>query len=223
MLRFPNIPLLFTGWLLATTLAAQPGSQPGTLEKESDVSAVSKDQYRRTVKVVSDFFNRFNYNQNPLGERVDKTRLPAQQAAQERQATLETLLDPQNFSLQNSPATVAFLQEVCQADAPRYLDPLQPGWFAEVAFTATYQGQEQRLTLILEKATDPQGAKWAISGVQADFLPKQQEPVGKFIPPNADGTNFISVAQMLNQGQQTADFAAASFRNHEQLQAFLRP
>ncbi len=155
-------------------------------------------QNQQRVKVLDEFWQRFNGTHNLEGKRIAYDSVLRQQAV--------AGLFEQGYVRQADTALrrvlVRFVQTVAADSALRlaYHDSV---WYAELHCKATLKGKAEKLILYLQTAKTPQGyAKWTIRQAVSPFLALAYQDSSLSLTPVSHNLNFMQVGRMTKENRQ---------------------
>lgn len=154
------------------------------------------DLYAQT-KQVNQFFRRFNNEEDHYGKRY----YPGDEqyrSKEFRDTYLEILFDQESAFIQRS-LKDEFIDHVMNTDGGLYLDFHGKNWFAELATTFEYYGNNENPILFLQLEQENLGYKWVITNVYFDmFLAKfnkgnPEKVKKKFLHPLSHELDFMNL------------------------------
>ena len=126
-----------------------------------DVQMDERELYTMT-KQMGQFIHRFNYEEDPSGNRLYPNDKDYRSAAKRKEAL------PLLFDLDN-PRTAGTLRDFFVEDLTKnnnqFFEFLGGDWFSEVSAKFKWKGQEVDVSMILTLEKDGLGSKWVISNV----------------------------------------------------------
>ena len=126
-----------------------------------DVQMDERELYTMT-KQMGQFIHRFNYEEDPAGNRLYPNDKDYRSAAKRKEAL------PLLFDLDN-PRTAGTLRDFFVEDLTKnnnqFFEFLGGDWFSEVSAKFKWKGQEVDVSMILTLEKDGLGSKWVISNV----------------------------------------------------------
>jgi len=149
------------------------------------------------IKQIDEFIERFNDTLQPIEYLIDDSLIVS-----------DTLLH-KNFLAQAQQSQLSFFDTT---------------WCAQLNVELLYKGETHNAKLYLKVQSYPaeQSSKWVFTAVDANFLSLKPECVDSttFIPPSANGTNFIAIEKVLKNQANVAAYTKATYKN-DQLSIFL--
>ncbi len=200
---FSVIFLIFGG----LNLSAQTLAPSGQLGGEHNLYTMNKQ--------VNQFVHRFNMEEGPSGNPLEKTDKRYHNNA------LRKKLLPYMFDMQN-PRTSGKLQQYFIADVtnkehPVFLNFLDKNWYAEVSATFNNEGEEVDLILFLTLEKEGLGSKWIISNVYDTELhhlfPVENEAghMKYFLHPQSHELDFMNLNKALDDPKHIEYYASTNY------------
>ncbi len=206
-----RLPILLAFFLLTSVNLMAQGFMG------SQITEQEKEGFRRRVKGIEQFIKRFNFEEDIQGKEIKGLEMSTEDFVSNRKNSLIYLLDYQQYS-DISPAeeklVFGFIDYVNKPDSTAlFLDFYDDRWYAVTTLAATYQGKptEVRLTLKNEQ-TGQQQSKWVVVGAKVEFLEMRPKNPSAFLPPNASGTNFIDLADALENPENALAYTSSQYQ-----------
>lgn len=165
------------------------------------------------TKQVSQFFKRFNGEENRKGARLYKGD-SLYQSKELRTMYLNMLFDKNSNSVPDS-LKKEFIRSVTSDSMPVFLDFHGQHWFAELATSFKYYNKKEKLILFLKLEKEKLGYKWVLTNVYFDkFLKKffkgEKEVIARsFLHPLSHELDFMNIYKIFNDPQYTEYYANA--------------
>lgn len=174
------------------------------------VSAAAEEAFKQRVKILDEFFRRFNYEEGPNG------KLPVDSSGTNRKTLLLSLFD-ETYAKSADNATKEHIKEfvnlVCNDKSPLRLNYHDKGWYAKSEWEAKLEGKPVKLILTLVTEREPNKSKWSISSVEADFL-EEIELIDNTLSPVTHDLDFSEIKKVLNaESGDLSGYAVDSYTN----------
>ena len=105
-----------------------------------------------------------------------------------------------------------FINFVTNEYQPVYISFYDPDWYAEVDCLITYDGKVSDLKLIMKiQINENGGAKWVISGAQADFLQLPEPERRTSIKPSNHNLYFSSLRRVLSDTKNLKNYVVTGY------------
>lgn len=161
------------------------------------VSAAAEEAFKQRVKILDEFFRRFNYEEGPNGT------LPQDSVEIRHQALLLTLFD-EGYAKSADENTKTKIKEfvtlISNQNESITLSYHDKGWYARSEWDATLDNKPVKLSLTLVTEREPNKDKWSISSAEADFLEGMQL-VNSTLSPVTHDLDFMQVKKILKVGE----------------------
>lgn len=152
-------------------------------------------------KQMSQFFHRFNGEEDEKGERYYEGDKQYREAGL-RKKYLPMLFDTETGYISASLAK-EFIQQVTDKKAPLFLDFHDPQWFAEVTVNFNYKGKSSSALLYMVVQKQGEGYEWVIDDVSfqpfKDFFKKDTTSAKKFIHPMSHELDFMTLRKAFDE------------------------
>lgn len=137
------------------------------------------------TKQMGQFINRFNYEEDQFGKKINPKNRNFRDNKQRRKSIL-TLFDKDYYS-QHETVAQEFIKDVTNPDSAAYMEFLGGRWYSEVSATFTYNNKDVDMILILTLEKAGKGSKWVLTNVLTDIF------TNKFVdcPDTVRNTNFL--------------------------------
>lgn len=179
-----------------------------------DVQMDEREFYTMT-KQMSQFINRFNYEEDPSGKRLYPSDKEYRNSNKRKDA-LSLLFDLEN------PRTAGSLRDFFIEDLTKnnnqFFEFLGGDWFSEVSAKFLWKGEEVDVSLIMAIQKDGLGSKWVISNV---FFSEFQKmfPQGEmaerekhFLHPMSHELDFMNIYKIFNDPQIIEYYASTDYQ-----------
>jgi hypothetical protein len=179
-----------------------------------DVQMDETELYTMT-KQMSQFINRFNYEEDPYGKRL-YPKDADYRSAEKRKDALPLLFDLDN------PRTSGTLRDFFVEDLTKnnnqFMDFLGGDWFSEVSAKFIWKGKEVDISLIMAIEKEGLGSKWVITNV---FFSEFQKhfPQGElaerekhFLHPMSHELDFMNIYKVFNDPQIVEYYASNDYQ-----------
>jgi hypothetical protein len=173
-----------------------------------------RDLANYQVKDLSQFMDRFNYNEHLL---FKKDSTP------NRYKNLISLLNLKDTSFRSNPKTTSFLKFVCNEKSNIKLNYKDDKWFAIAHCSFIYHGKEKSVNLILKLDNiNNDRFYWVIHDVQSDLFqfPKNDKRNSLFINPMNHEVGFTELSRALSKKSDIVAYTSSGNISDE-LSAFL--
>lgn len=214
------IIIAFTNLLLPVLIKGQTVNTDPQREKE----------FAYEVKVIDEFFERFNDNPNTLLRRyITKT---APNLAFGRKEMINTLFNrPESWG--GNLAAKSFLRQVMDAAHPQGLRFNDSNWFAEAICVFDVDGRNTEIPLILQIIPgEQQGIRWVIAGVGDSYIFRNEPGKGpapkagkksaaQSLSPSEYATNFLALHEVFRPGMEEIRYFAPQLLKTERGQQFI--
>lgn len=137
------------------------------------------------TKQMGQFINRFNYEEDQFGKKINPKNKNYRDNKQRRKSIL-SLFDKEYYT-QNEALAQEFIKDVTNADSAAYMSFLGGRWYSEVSASFTYNNKNVDLLLVLTLEKAGKGSKWVLTNVMTDIF------TDKFFecPDTIRNTNFL--------------------------------
>ena len=200
-----KIAILFTLFLLTTSLQAQHAQLVDPMSDESKLYAESKQ--------VNQFFRRFNGEEDEKGNRYYSSD-KLYRSAKLRKKYLGILFDESNKGMTSALKT-EFAKQVLDKNETSILDFHGPNWFSEVHTVFTQNGKDQPVILFMELEKNHLGHKWVIRKVYADMFTKyfdrDTSKIGRFLHPLSHELDFMNLRKAFSNNDSISQFTVKKF------------
>jgi hypothetical protein len=154
------------------------------------------------TKQMSQFFRRFNNEEDKNGKQYSSTDKLYREAEQ-RKKYISLLFDNENLSLTPNLKS-EFIQAVAPKDKGQFLNFQGGRWFSEVKANFNYNGKTEIVTLFLELQKEGLGTKWVLNNVYFPpfnnlFLADTSQASKKFLHPQSHEIDFMNLIKAFEQ------------------------
>lgn len=177
--------------------------------------ATKEEGYRLKVKQFDSFLRRFNFEEDPLGERIRDTahvylRRPDGDLKLNRSMMLLSLFH-EDLTTSKEQLCVEFLSEVI--GLPMHLRFYEPNWYAVLPTMVKHRGKEQKATFTFQiEPYGNDGSKWVICGLDAPFLAPLSTPDrNRQLHPATNESRFLTMNAALLDGEHFAEYLPKNF------------
>jgi hypothetical protein len=175
-----------------------------------DFSTRTPQIYLLQVKQFDEFVKRFNFKTDFSGNQISDS-FPLS-----RKEYINLLFNAKDIRAKDS-LFIALKEEferfVTRESKPVYIDKYGKEITALAVFRVKYKGYEEDLSLKLKPEKLPEAAvKWTICEALLPRKPVVQDTNQRFIPPNANETNFIALKQLLNNHSALSVYANTGYK-----------
>lgn len=180
---------------------------------QGDGSTRDETELYASTKQVSQFFRRFNGEEDQKGNRFYRGDKEFRKTSL-RKDYLSLLFDNQNQNIPNA-RKKTFIEAVTDKQNPQYLDFHQEEWFAEVHAIFTRNGKEESFLLFFKIEEEGQGYEWVLDQVSSEHYPqyfsKDSSKQKPFLHPMSHELDFMNLHKFLNQ-EKGINFTANDFK-----------
>jgi len=170
------------------------------------------------VKVISQFYERFNFKNTPGNHLVDSVF----RTGVTRKSNISLLFNPAEYEFdstsvqfsQNCIDTVGwFIDRVCDSDNPLYINKFSNFLFAELICNVLIKSKPCKVKLWLRLVeAERKSYKWTILNAEGSCIEIRGNSDSKIaISPMSDETNFISLGTELNGKDNLANYVPTEF------------
>ncbi len=175
------------------------------------------------TKQVSQFFSRFNYEEDQFGKKYHPESAEYRNSEKRRQL-LPLLFDQQN---QRTSSTLRdfFIDDLTLEGGESYLEFLNGRWYAELAAKFIHEGREVDIILFLAVEKENLGSKWVLTNVYypafSRMFPKGEmaEREKHFLHPMSHELDFMNIHKAFGS-LQLIDYYAHKDFSPDQLSLF---
>jgi len=166
------------------------------------------ENYAYKVKQIDEFIDRFN---NEVKYFKEGNAVSYTGTTEERKQLIKSLFNQskRNWNLKELSEFINFVTNEYQ---PVYISFYDPDWYAEVDCLITYDGKVSDLKLIMKiQINENGGAKWVISGAQADFLQLPEPERRTSIKPSNHNLYFSSLRRVLSDTKNLKNYVVTGY------------
>ncbi|MCF8367733.1 MAG: hypothetical protein K9G76_01730 [Bacteroidales bacterium] len=206
-MKLKSILFLLISGLLLTSLQGQ--------KYLGSIAGDESDLYGQT-KQVNQFFKRFNNEEDRFG----KAYLPDNKNYRDNdfRITYMNMLFDNQSSLIATDLRNEFIETICNANHPFYLDFHGDDWFAELATNFQFNNVKETPILFLQLEAENKGYKWVITNVYFDkflkhFNKGESAKVKKsFLHPMSHELDFMNIYKVFKDARYAEYYADKTFK-----------
>lgn len=201
------ISVIFITWSLKVT-----GQQTDVLRRQSDYSGDERAFYAET-KQVSQFFRRFNAEEDQMGVRLSP-KDSNYRSRQLRRLYIQRLFDQES----NIPVLLkdAFINDMTHRDKQKFLDFHGGDWFAEALVNFQRGNNQVVVTLFMKLVKENLGSKWVIEDVYyspyQDLYKRDEKSSSRFLHPLSHELDFMNLDKVFSSGIHMADYFTQDYQ-----------
>ncbi len=172
------------------------------------------------VKQLDDFYDRFNADRLPNGQKApDSLKI-----ATVRAGYIEKLVNSEDARWQKAPdrdKLTRFLRQVCDTNHPLFLNKFDDQIYCIASCGVAYFGTNTVAELLFRRKIAKDAHQWVLQGASDSFIEQfEQKLEQRSIVPNSHETNFLSLSNALHAGTPLRSYTDSTFR-FDALSAFI--
>ncbi len=168
------------------------------------------------TKQMSQFFSRFNYEEDQFGKKMMPSSADYRNNAK-RKAFLPLLFDTENPRT-NSTLKDLFIEDLTSSTDSNFMQFLGGRWYAEAQATFDYKGKSVSIILLLMIERERLGSKWVLTNIYfPDFnrlFPDGEisEKEKHFLHPMSHELDFMNIYKAFSQPEVIEYYASKTFK-----------
>ncbi len=162
------------------------------------IKEFDEDKLNAQTKLVSQFFKRFNNEENKYNIKYDKNSLLFRSNFG-RKKMLKELFDKENFEIKDTLKN-EFISFIANDSVPLFIEFFKSNWFAQVNANFLYFGKKEKIILFFKLETKNNASKWILKNI---FFKKyyknfynSEKKEKKFISPISHELEFINLIKI---------------------------
>lgn len=203
---------LVISFIFITCCLQVTGQQTDILGGQADYAENERAFYAET-KQVSQFFRRFNAEEDQMGVRLSP-RDTSYRSRYLRRQYIARLFDEES----SIPILLkdAFINDMTHHDKQKFLEFHGGEWFAEVLVNFQRGNNQVVVTLFMKLVKENLGSKWVIEDVYyspyQDLYKRDEKSPSRFLHPLSHELDFMNLDKVFSSGIHTADYFSQDYQ-----------